>query len=348
MSDPDYIYYDMQYNNYQSTSIEPSQLEFKETRNIPLINNPNDYSLAITRFQLDTPSLPSYIAAIQPNQSNPNLMIHSINLSYWNGSAETTIPPTYLIWQPFHKEVPVPPAPSINSNGFQSNSVYYYGYSFHNVALIINTALATALTALKVATGGGASPINLATNIFIYFDKETKCFVLVGDNAFYNCSSIATPHIRLYFNRPLYGLLSSFFAYRYSITDPNNNVYHIRICGERGTNFTTNAYWDYGGVAPPLSAPIRTYIVLHQEYSTTSNFSPVSSIVFTTSQLPVVANQISAPLIFNNNQLSSDADQNSLSTQIITDMSNNDDISYKPNLLYAPSAEFRRIVLFIM
>jgi hypothetical protein len=343
MSDPSHIYYDMNYNNYQSTTVEPSQLEFKETRNIPLIYNPNDYTMSIIRFQLDTPSLPSYIASIQPNQADVNLMIHSINLSYVNAGVEGNfIAPTYLVWKPVHKEVPIPPAPSANADGFQTDSIYYYGYSFHNFALIVNTALATALTALKVATGGGASPITTATNIFMYFDKESKCFVLVGDNAFYNCSTNANPHIRLYFNRPLYGLMSSFFSYRYPITDPNNNIYHIRMCGERGTNFQQNIYWE-GGVPP--TAPTKTYIVLRQEYPTTSNFSPVNSIVFTTTTLPVVPNQMSAPLTFNNNQLVSDANQNSISAQIITDMSNNDDFSYKPNLLYAPSAEFRRITL---
>jgi len=330
-NEPSNIYYDLTYNNYQSLTEEPKQLTFQETRNIALINNPNNYSLSIIRFQLDTISLPSYIASIQPNQANINLMIHGINLSYWNGSVETTIPITYLIWKPVHREVALPVAPSLNPNGFQSDSAYYYGYSFLHVCEIINTAFNTALTALKTAIGGGGGAIATAVAPFMYFDHNNNKFHLVGDNAFYNAN--AGTHIRIYFNRPLYGLLSSFGAYRNSINDPNQNVYQIRLTGEKGTNLVTNANWGAG----------ITFIDYPQEYSTLANFNPISSLVFTTSQLPIVPNSISAPLIFNNNQLVSDANQNSLTNQIITDMANNDDFSYKPNLLYNPSAEYRRI-----
>lgn len=329
---PDFIYYDLQYNNYQSTTQEPPQLKFQETRNSPIIANPNNYNMSIVRFNLDTISLPSYIASIQPNQSNPDLMIHAVNLSYWNGSAEITIPPTYLIWKPSHKEVPVPPAPSANSNGFQTDSIYYYGYSFQHVCEIINTAFATAMTALKTAVG---SPINTVLTPFVYIDSNNK-FHIVGDNAHFNYL-LSTPHIRIYFNRPLYGILSSFPALRNSITNANQNIYQIKMTGLNNTFLVKNTFWD--------NSNSITFIDFPQEYPTLSNFNPVASIIFTTSQIPVVPNQISAPLVFNNNQLLTDVNQNNLTSQIITDMANNDDFSYKPNLLYNPSAEYRRISL---
>lgn len=328
--EPDYIYYDMVYNNYQSTTEEASQLVFQETRNSPLINNPNDYNLSIIRFQLDTVSLPSYIASIQPNQSNANLMIHSVNLSYVVAGVETTVSPTYLIWTPSNKAVVVPPAPSSNSNGFQSDSEYYYGYSFQHVAGMLNTALTTAFNSIK-ATVGGTFPAG-AVAPFMYFDHTSSKFSIVGDNLYYNIN--LSTHIRIYFNRPLFGLLSSFPALRNSITNVNNNVYQLKMIDEKGTNLKTNSLW---GAA--------TYIDLPQEFPTLPSFNPISSIVFTTSQLPIVANSLSAPLTFNNNQLVSDANQNNLTAQIITDMANNDNFSYKPNLLYAPSAEFRRVSL---
>lgn len=332
-TEPDYIYYDMTYNNYVSTTEEPTQLEFRETRNTPLIYNPDNYNMSIVRFQLDTISLPSYVAQIQPNQSNRDLMIHGVNLSYWNGTTETTISITNLIWKSVHKEVIVPPAPSSNPDGFQSDSAYYYGYSFQHVCDIINTAFTTALTALKVAIGGGGGAISTAVAPFMYFDHDNNKFHLVGDSAFYN--SNAGTHIRIYFNRALYGLLSSFGAYRNSITNVNQNIYQIRLTGEKGTNLVTNANWGAG----------ITFIDYPQEYSTLANFNPISSILFTTTQLPIVANHLSAPLSFYNNRLISDSNKNSLTAQIITDLSNNDDFSYKPNLLYAPSAEYRRISL---
>lgn len=329
---PSHIYYDLQYNNFQSTTQEPAQLTFRETRNSPIIIDPSKYYMSIVRFNLDTISLPSYIASIQPNQANPDLMIHAVNLSFWNGTTEITIPPTYLIWKPSHKEVPVPVAPSVNSNGFQTDSIYYYGYSFQHVCEIINTALATAMTALKTAVG---SPINTVLTPFMYIDSNNK-FHIVADNAHFNYLSTGN-HIRIYFNRALFGLLSSFPAIRNSISNVNQNIYQIKITGANNNYLTKNTYWD--------NSNSIVFIDFPQEFSTLSSFNPIASLIFTTSQIPVVPNQISAPLIFNNNQLVSDYNQNNLTSQIITDMVNNDDYSYKPNLLYNPSAEFRRISL---
>jgi len=332
-SDYDNIYYDMTYQNYQSTTQEPEQLYFRDTRNNFFLSNPSEYTVSIIRFQLDTYSLPSYIASIQPNQSNPNLMIHSINLSYWNGTTEIVIPPTYLVWIPIHKEVSVPPAPSANANanGFQSDSNYYYGYSYFHVAEIINTAFKASMTTLNVSVGGGI--LNNVDAPFIYYDDINKTFAIVAENAKFNINN--NTHIRIYFNRPLFALLSSFPVFRYSITNPNNNIYQIRMTDENGYNLIQKTFVGSN----------KIMIELHQEYPTISNFSPVSSIVFTTTTLPIVPNLMSAPQTFNNNQLLTNSNENNVSAQIITDMSNNDDISYKPNLLYAPSAEFRRITL---
>jgi hypothetical protein len=327
--EPDYIYYDMLYNNYQSTTQEPAQLEFRETRNTPLIYNPDNYNMSITRFQIDTPSLPSYVASIQPNQGDRDLMIHSITLTYMNAGVETDTAPVYLRWIPVHKEVALPPAPNANADGFQSDSLYYYGYSFMNVVNIINTAFTTAMTALKAAVGG----LNTVDAPFMYFDEVKKTFAIVAENQYYNVNNAT--HIRIFFNRSLFGIMNSFPMFRYSITDPNNKIYQIRMDDEKGYNLIQKA----------LIGSNKVMIELHQEYPTISNFCPISSILFTTTQLPIVANNLSAPLTFSNNRLITDSNRNSLTAQIITDLANNDDFSYKPNLLYAPSAEYRRISL---
>lgn len=329
-SDYEYVYYDMTYNNYQSTTEEPLQLEFKETRNSPIISNPENYNMSIVRFQLDTPSLPSYIASIQPNQGDKDLMIHSITLTYMNSGVETNTNPVYLIWTPVHKEVSPPPAPNANSNGFQTDSIYYYGYSFLNVVNIINTALSTAMTALKTAVG---APISSAETPFMYFNETSKTFAIVAERDHFNINN--TSHIRIWFNRSLFGLFNSFPMFRYSITDTRNKNYLIRMDTENGYNLIQKSFVGSN----------KVMIELHQEYPTISNFCPITSILFTTTQLPIVPNFLSAPLSFLNNQLVSDANQNGLTAQIITDMANNDDFSYKPNLLYAPSAEYRRIAL---
>lgn len=83
------------------------------------------------------------------------------------------------------------------------------------------------------------------------------------------------------------------------------------------------------------------FIKTSQEYSTISNWSPVSSIVFTSGSLPIVATQLSETLVYNNGQsVSVNIPQNF--ANIISDMCTNDMV-YKPNLLYVPSGQNRYI-----
>ena len=83
---PEYLYYDMVIRNQQQSNNDFSpQLQFSESRVIPLLNCCNDYKMSIIRFELDTYSLPVFIPQIQLNQSDPDLMIQSLTLEYDNG-----------------------------------------------------------------------------------------------------------------------------------------------------------------------------------------------------------------------------------------------------------------------
>jgi hypothetical protein len=81
---------------------------------------------------------------------------------------------------------------------------------------------------------------------------------------------------------------------------------------------------------------------MFQEFSTIDTWSPVASIVFVSNTIPIVSNQLSAPLVFNDGQSSSGIGNNSNFAQIITDMTTNQQV-FKPNVLYNPTAEYRRI-----
>lgn len=95
--------------------------------------------------------------------------------------------------------------------------------------------------------------------------------------------------------------------------------------------------------AVPPTAVIFTQVF--QEYSTIENLTPVSAIVFTTSTIPIVPNQLSSPLIFaEGNILSNTSGNNSNFQLVLTDLESGD-LCYKPNLQYSPTAEYRRIAL---
>ena len=107
------------------------------------------------------------------------------------------------------------------------------------------------------------------------------------------------------------------------------------------------AIGDFTGVNSMLVPPYTVddspqYIcsVVNQEYSTISNWTPVSSIVFTSNTLPIISNQLSSPLIYNEGGIQSLNGNNSNFAQIITDLETNENC-YKPNLIYSPTAQYR-------
>ena len=94
---PSHIYYDVQINNFQSTTTESPRLVFSETRNTSFVPKVDDYFLSVVRFQVDTYSLPSFIADIEPYQDDRDLMIHSITLEADVGGTITTTEPFFFV-----------------------------------------------------------------------------------------------------------------------------------------------------------------------------------------------------------------------------------------------------------
>lgn len=321
---PSHIYYDLQVNNFQSTTTESPKLIFNETRNNSFVPKADDYFLSIVRFQLDTYSLPTFIADIQPNQGNRNLMIHSVTLEADVGGVITSTNPFFLQWIPYYKNLPLPNPPSLTANGLQDNSTeYYFGNSFQYFCDLVNTQLALATTNLIALTGATFAG---ATAPFLKWNSATECAELIAENQFFNPSNVNK--INIYFNRPLYALFTSLKADRFGTSATLGRFYKI-ITSNYGTNTIT-----IGG---------KVYIVTPQEYSTISNWTPVASIVFTTGTIPIVPNQLSAPLIYFEGQLVQTANNPNFSN-VLTDMATNDMV-YKPNLLYVPSAQYRLVDL---
>ena len=79
---------------------------------------------------------------------------------------------------------------------------------------------------------------------------------------------------------------------------------------------------------------------VNQELSTIDTWCPVNGIVFTTNTLPIVTNQFSSNSVINSNRPSFETGAEY--ALIITDLQTNEQ-GYKPNLLYNPTAEYRRI-----
>lgn len=181
--------------------------------------------------------------------------------------------------------------------------------------------------------------------------------------------------VKMYFNSPLFQLFTSFNAdfkgqnnsftttasgqgyyqnpaptnYQ-SIVIPSGTTltglnYEITILNQQGTNqiLTPNIYpVTYPSTTPGPLVTTNLFIQTFQEFSTIVNWTPIDSIVFISNTLPIVSNQLASPLIFNENQIITGDGNNSKFAQIITDIVTNQQ-SYKPNILYNPTAEYRMI-----
>jgi hypothetical protein len=95
-------------------------------------------------------------------------------------------------------------------------------------------------------------------------------------------------------------------------------------------NPTTGAVYPYA----------NQFTKVNQELSTIDTWCPVNGIVFTTNTLPIVTNQFSSNSVINSNRPSFETGAEY--ALIITDLQTNEQ-GYKPNLLYNPTAEYRRI-----
>jgi hypothetical protein len=334
---PDMVYYDIVSTNFQTTTTEEPFLRFNETRTNPIINNSGDYYLSIVRFSLDTYNLPNIICEIQPNQGDPNLSIYSVTLEYDDGAG--TITPstqTYINYVPQNKNATIPIPPNQTINKFQENTSYYYIYQFQYFLSLVNVAFQTALASLIANTGGGASPIALAEQPVITWDVTSSSAILQAQSQYYDEKQVA--QIKIYFNPPLFALFNSFPSYNYGTGSGVSlgRNYQMLIADFTGVNtilLPTN----------PIAPAVQTiWTQMFQEFSTIDTWSPVASIVFVSNTIPIVSNQLSAPLVFNNGQSSSGIGNNSNFAQIITDMTTNQQV-FKPNVLYNPTAEYRRI-----
>jgi hypothetical protein len=333
---PEKVYYDVTITNLQNVTAPPPVLYFNETRNNPFVIDPESYYLSIIRFTLDTPTLPVIQPEIQPNQANRDLTVYSVTLTWDNPVApfQHFEQQTFVVYEPQDLAVAVPAAPIQQPNKLQNNGTGYYDiYNYQYFIYLVNKAftscyndLSTAVTAAGLALPSTYAPV-MSWNI------QEMTAVLNADVAGYDDSS--ANYIKIYFNPSLYQLFSSF-----PITIES---FGIGING-KNVRINTNNFGGTNTILFPPVAPVYTALQVFQEYSTVALWTPVTSVVFTSNTLPVVPNNISAPLLFLNGAVYSTGGNNSNISQVITDFVSDTGI-YKPNIVYTPTAQYRLINL---
>jgi len=329
----DKIYYDIVITNLQTVTTPPPVLYFNETRNSPFLNNPEDYYMSIIRFTLDTPTLPIFIPEIQPNQSNINLTIYSVTLSWTSPTTGTTYTqPTYITFQTQDNSAPIPLAPSVNLNKLQDNSQGYYSiYTFQYWIYLVNQGFTTCFNDLSTQVVAAGESLPTPNAPIMTFDTNNQIAILNCDVAGYDYTS--SNYIKIYMNPALFQLFGSFpfTVNTLSSTSQNENVL-----------IQTNTFGGANEIPFPPVSPTYTAIQVIQEYSTIALWSPITSVVFCSNTLPIVPTQISAPSVYLNGLSYNNGGNNSNVSQIITDFVS-DSGFYKPNIVYNPTAQYRLI-----
>jgi hypothetical protein len=183
-----------------------------------------------------------------------------------------------------------------------------------------------------------------------------RLWTLVAENAQHTPDPPIPFNFKIAFNASLYALFNSFPA---TETVINNEKFYIidfthpvPTLIERMYNAIPlypnypflDPFIDFTGIinipSPLEYGHIGTHIVLEQELSTIDTWCPINGIVFTTNTLPIVINQYTSNATLNSDRPNPEAGADF--ALIITDLQTNQQ-GYKPNLLYTPTAEYRRV-----
>lgn len=323
-----HIYYNITLTNNDTneTGYFPP-VSFTETRNTPFLNCPQDYFMSVVRFSLETPTLPVMIAQPVINDADVNLLAYAVTITY-------TPPAGSIVTSTYNLEF-VPPnnlekPPVLPLAPFDVQNSYYNLYSYNSFVLMVNTALEKAYTAAYtgVAIPGAFAP-------YLAWDSGGNLAIL---NVAQNLKNPTYGNITISFNTALYTLFSSFPSYFYK--NPNTGiVYHELIV-------------DTGPSAIIASSIVGTttvyYYSIIQEYTTCPLWTPIDSIVFTTSMIPINPELVAAPVVYNNNNVFTSVGGNANLTTVLTDfiVPLVSGTEYKPSINYTPQAEYRLVSMF--
>jgi hypothetical protein len=328
-SNPNYKYIDLTVRSFQeSPDVTQRQLRFHDQRDSNIVNNARDYKMSVVRFQMDSFQLPLLFFQVARNQADPNQGAYTVTLEYDDGAGLiTSTVPFPVMWIAQNAYLPVPGPPSSNNLGVQQIDPYYWCYSYEHMLRLTNTALFDAMVALKALVPA----LLTVEEPFLAWQSDSQKARLYARESHFDTAVF--PQVRIYFNRPLYALFNSFSWVNFAGTRANNQQHLLNVNSYNGANISTLIHFG-----------IDKLIFCDQDVSTIANWSPVSSILFTSATIPIEPNDLSNPTIFIDGNQYNSGSTYSLSDNIITDMSTDQD-SYRSNLLYLPQGENRWISL---
>jgi hypothetical protein len=282
MNSSDRIYYDI---NMINNSNKNKIINFKETKNTPILSNPDLYDMSVIRFSADTSQLPLFIPDIDFKASDP---YHETkyNFKFRLHKADETIivgGNTNILWAPQNKNK----QKMIGDPYKLIESGYYNCYNINYFIQLINDQINDAFTIFKNANG-------LNTDFkspFFEFDVAMQSFNLLADERIFNQNKLHNEDVCfLDFNNIFFNLFYTLNAIRDSANDSNEFIIRTNMNYMKTNIFVINTDTE------EYSA-----IVLNSEGSSIDSFNPIENIVFTTSLLAIEPNMVSQSSSFEDN-----------------------------------------------
>src|SRR5581483_3103729 len=245
----DKIYFDVEILPQSNSTVTP--ITYSQQFNQSIVDDPEKYYAAITKFDIPTANIPSL--AVKFVSPSVTTTIYTVTLTYGATTSQQSV-----IFVP-------------TSGVATTDDTYPFVYAYEDFLIMVNTALATAFTAITPPMGAVAP--------YFQFDPATSLISLVAQTAYYD-RTLMSP-INIYCNLPLKVLLDGFpgkLSPFGPAPDAAGRDFHFTVAN-LGNNF-------YNVSSVPPAYPPANYIMM-QNYPSLSAWSPFSAIRIKTNMIPV-------------------------------------------------------------
>jgi hypothetical protein len=337
--DPTHEYIDIQVVNNANT-YEPQPIIFNQIKTSNIVDSCQDYYLSVVKWSFNS-NIPQIIPQLQLSTKNfPNIPYNGLTTYYVNIGKGTT-QANAVFTQPLAKPVIFTPENGyLPTPSFQPTEAelysnpFFYIYSVENFLKMVNDALVTCFLQAKTTLGG----LDDAVAPRFVWNTNTNKLNLVVSKEF--VEGLATDTYYISMNCPLYNLFDTFPSYCKSLSIlPAENNYLFSL----NDNYGVQSFSDpNAGTGTPLT--LYTY---SQQSSSVVSWSPVNSLLFTTSLIPINSEFSGSPKYLGENLSNTSNAQQNL-TAVLTDFTipMESGVEYTRTMLYyIPTSEYRLVDL---
>ena len=287
-----------------------------------------------------------------------NITPYTMTMSFTPAGHSTITYTQPITYQPNDLTQPIPQWNPANIQALSLQDItsgYFWVYNYEAWVNQVNQAMTNCFWGLNgqvYATDASSLPMtgSTATNYTppsMSWNSSNDTAIITADNtAFSQSSGGAKNIITFFFNQPLSTLFDS-FPYQYSSVTPDSPFYSTLLFNTSvGAGYFIVQDWT---VFPPSTTNGYLGIQIYQDHQTASLMNPVQSIVFTSTLLPVVMENVGQPLILNGTAptqqvIGSSANIFPVVTDFVVPFSAVN--QYVPDITYTPSGEYRLVDLY--